>query len=104
MTDKDLKRDVWDVEAGVTHHVNVFAALFYLIKVVDYIITFFGCKMIKVLQVDNKGLMAFIVVHTLEALLHLMGSSALANMYHLWLSDVALYLQAGECIVEGPSL
>jgi hypothetical protein len=37
LTDKDLERDVWDVEAGVTHHVNAFAALFHLIEVVDYI-------------------------------------------------------------------
>jgi hypothetical protein len=69
-----------------------------------YIITFFGCKTIKFPQVDDKGLMAFIVMHALKALPHLMGSSALADMYHLWLSDVALYLQAGERIVEGPSL
>ena len=48
--------------------------------------------------------MAFIVMHTLKALLHLIGSSALANMYHLWLSNVTLYLQVGEHIIKGPSL
>jgi hypothetical protein len=83
LTDKDLEHDVWDVEAGVAHHVNVFMALLYLIEVVDYIITFFTHKTIKVLQVDNKGLIAFIVVHTLKALPHLMGSSALADVYHI---------------------
>ena len=104
MTDKDLERDVWDVEAGVAHHVNAFTALFHLIEVVDYIITFFGRKTIKVPQVDDKGLVAFIVMYTLEALLHLVGSSALANVYHLWLSNVTLYLHVGEHIVKGPSL
>jgi hypothetical protein len=80
------------------------AALLHLVEVNDYIITFFSCKIIKVLQVDDKGLVAFIVMYTLEALLHLVGSSALANVYHLWLSNVTLYLHVGECIVESLSL
>jgi hypothetical protein len=110
--------------------------------VYDYIITFFGCKTIKVPQVDNKSLVAFIVIHTLKAhqqkgtwlqlpyhallclielirhnkavvtrflfadgpLSHLMGSGALTDMNHLWLSNVTLYLHVGKCIVEAPGL
>ena len=89
---------------GVAHHVNALAALLHLVEVNDYIITFFSYKTIKVLQVDNKGLVAFIVVYTLKALLHLMDSSVLANVYHLWLSNVTLYLHVGEHIVEDPGL
>ena len=80
LTDEYLERDIWDVKLGVTHHIDAFMAGFHLIKVIDNVVTFFGHKTIEIVHEDNEGLVAFIVMHTLQALPHFVGSSALADM------------------------
>ena len=89
---------------GVTYHIDAFMASFHLIKMINDVVTFFSCETIEVAHVDNKGLVAFIVMYALQTLPHLMGSSTLADVYHLWLSNVTLYLHVGEHIVENPGL
>jgi len=104
LTDKYLECDVRDVKLGVAHHIDMFTAGFHLIKMFDDVVTLFGCETIEVAHEDNKGLVSFIVMYILQTLPHLMGSSTLADVYHLWLSDITLYLHVGERIVKDPDL
>ncbi len=81
LANKEFECDIRDIELGVAHDVNTFMALLRLIKMFNYIITFLGCASIKVSHIHNKGLMAFIVVYSLQTLPHFIGSFTLTDMH-----------------------
>jgi len=84
---------------GVAHEINVLSALLHLVKMVNNVVTFFGSDAIEVSHVDNESLVSLIVVYTLQASPYVIGCGALINMNHLGISEVILYLHAGECII-----
>jgi hypothetical protein len=87
------------VEVAVTHEVDALMALNHFIKVCNNVIAFFSSKAVKVLQVDDEGLMPFIFMHACKASLHIKGSLALVYMNHLRVGEIALYLHLCEGIV-----
>jgi hypothetical protein len=86
----------------ITHKVDTLAALLHFVKVVDYVITFFGGKAIERPYINNEGLMPSVVMHAFEAFPHLKGSLALAHMDHLSIHEVALNLHASKNIIGAP--
>ncbi len=81
LANKELEHDIRDIEPGIAHDVNTFTALLHLVKMFNYIITFFGCTSIKFSHVYNKGLVAFIVIYSLQTLPHFVGSFTLTDMH-----------------------
>jgi hypothetical protein len=67
----------------VAYEVDTLAALLHFVKVVNYVVTFFGGKAIECPHVDNEGLVSPVVVHAFEASPHFEGRLALVHMDHL---------------------
>jgi len=81
LANKELERDIRDIEPGVTYNVNMFVALLHLGKMFNYIIAFFSRASVKVSHIHNKGLMAFIVMYCLQTLPYFIGSFTLTDMH-----------------------